>query len=64
MDKKVFLQEIYMGSDGDDFKEEFIDYLKRILKNNSFEGISEYQLFLQGGKKAIEEIIIEIERCV
>ena len=62
--EKVFLKEIYMGSDGDNFKKEFIDYLESIIKNNSFEAMSDYQLFLQGGKKAIEEIIIEIERCI
>ena len=62
--EKVFLKEIYMGSDGDNFKKEFIDYLESIIKNNRFEAMSDYQLFLQGGKKAIEEIIIEIERCV
>jgi hypothetical protein len=59
--KNVFLKEIYMGSDGDNFRKEFIDYLKSIIKNNQFEVMSDYQLFLQGGKKAIEEIIMELE---
>ena len=62
MSEKVFLKEIYMGSDfGISLRSDFIDYLKNILNSNKFEAMSDYTLFLQGGKKAIEEIIQELE---
>ena len=62
MGNKYFLKEIYMGSDfGVSLKDDFVKYLKEILKNNRFEAMSDHTLFLQGGKKAIEEIINELE---
>ena len=58
----IFLTTPYLGSDGDEFKEEFVAYLKEILLEDRWNALSDYQLYLSGGRKAIEEIIEEI-RC-
>ena len=50
-----------MGSDGENFRKEFVEYLEGILKNGSWSAMSDHTLFLQGGKRAIEEIITEIK---
>jgi hypothetical protein len=56
-----FLKELYNGSDNLDFKTDFISYLKTVLVSNSFVAMSDHQLFLDGGKQAIIEIIKELE---
>ena len=56
-----FIKAPYMGSDGENFRKEFVEYLEGILKNGSWSAMSDHTLFLQGGKRAIEEIIAEIK---
>lgn len=56
-----FVKQIYMGSDGLDFKEDFLEFLKLVLNSQRYEAMSDHQLYLQGGKKAIEEIIESLE---
>jgi len=56
-----FVKQIYMGSDGMDFKEDFLEFLKSVLNSQRYEAMSDHQLYLQGGKKAIEEIIESLE---
>ena len=58
---RFFIKDIYMGSDGSDFKNDFIYYLKSILETHEFTAMSDHQLFLEGGKTAIQEIIAELE---
>ena len=58
----TFLKNIYIGSDTDDFIRDFIIYLEHILLTNNFDAMSDHSLFLQGGKKAIEEIIHEMKK--
>ena len=58
-----FLNKVYMGSDGDDFKKDFVEYLQEIIKNNRWDAMSDHTLYLQGAKKAIEEIIHEIKEA-
>lgn len=60
MKEKMFLKEKYLGSDGDDFILEFIEYLKKILTTTRWEAMSDYTFYLQGAKKAIEEVIEEM----
>ena len=55
-----FIKTPYMGSDGDDFRKEFVEYLENIIKNRSWSAMSEHTFFVQGGKRAIEEVIAEI----
>jgi hypothetical protein len=59
--KREFLKTPYMGADDENFRKEFVEYLKHIIANNRWEAMSEHTLYLQGAKKAIEEIISEIE---
>lgn len=59
--ERIFLKDVYSGTDGDDFRKDFVDYLETILINRSWDAMSEYKLYLQGAKKAIEEIIEEIK---
>jgi hypothetical protein len=50
-----------MGSDGDDLRKDFIVYLETVLSSNRWTAMSDHTLYLQGAKKAIEEIIEEIK---
>jgi len=59
--EREFLRTPYYGADGEDFRKEFIEYLEQILANNRWEAMSDHALYLQGAKKAIEEIVAEIK---
>lgn len=59
--EKMFLKERYIGSDGEDFIREFIEYLGKVLTSTRWEAMSDYTLYLQGAKQAIEEIIEELK---
>lgn len=61
MKEKEFLRSIYYGSDGESFREEFVTYLEEIIRNSRWDAMSDYTLYLQGAKKAIEEVISEIK---
>ena len=63
MEGKIFLKAPYMGADNELFREEFVLYLEQVLKNNLWDAMSDYILYLQGAKKAIEEIIGEIKNA-
>ena len=56
-----FIREVYNGSDGKDFQQDFCEYLTEVLENTRFEAMNDHQLFLQGGKKMLQEIIEEIK---
>ena len=58
---RYFIKKTYCGSDGENFKSDFVEYLKSILKEENWYAMSEYKLFLQGAKKALEEIVQELE---
>jgi hypothetical protein len=60
MDRE-FLCTTYYGADGEDFRKEFVDYLEQILANSRWDAMSDHALYLQGAKKAIEEIVAEIK---
>lgn len=59
--ENYFLKSVYNGSDGEDFKIDFVEYLKEILSKNDFRAMSDHQLFLGGGIQVIKEIIKELE---
>jgi len=59
--ENTFIKKTYNGSDGENFRQDFIDYLESIIANKNWQAMSDYTYFLQGGKKAIEEIISEIK---
>ncbi len=61
-EKRYFLQDVYMGSDRDDFQKDFVEYLREIIRMRRWEAMSEHTLFLQGGKQALEEIIEELQQ--
>lgn len=65
MDKdRIFLKNIYLGSDQEDFIKEFVVYLKDAIKENRWDAMSDHQLYLRGAKRAIEEIISEMENVI
>ena len=43
-----------------EYKQSLIEYLFGILENNNWEAMSEHQLYLNGAKKMITEIIEEL----
>ena len=57
---RYFLKEVYMGSDREDLIKDFIEYLQNVIKTGSWSAMSDHELFLQGGKRAIEEVIAEL----
>lgn len=59
MDRE-FLRSTYMGSDGEDFRKDFAEYLRFIVNNRSWFAMSDHSLYLQGAKQAILEIIDEL----
>ena len=59
--EKEFLKTPYYGADGEDFREEFISYLDQIIATRRWDAMSDHALYLQGAKRAIEEIIAEIK---
>jgi len=59
---REFITATYIGADGDDFRKEFVEYLRYHLATTRWEAMSDHTLYLQGAKKAIEEIIEEIEK--
>jgi len=60
--KREFLKTHYTGADDENFIKQFGEYLKNILANHRWDAMSEHTLYLQGAKKAIEEIISEVEK--
>lgn len=62
MNEKKFLKNPYLGADGEDFKKEFTEYLEDIIKSNRWEAMSDYTLFLQGAKQALNEVIEELKK--
>lgn len=60
---KEFLKTPYIGTDGDEFRAEFVEYLEKIISENRWDAMSDYSLYLGGARKAIEEIINEIKRA-
>jgi len=56
-ENNYFVKKFYLGSDGMDFKKDFTDFLETVLSSQNYQAMSDHQLFLQGGKKAIDEII-------
>jgi uncharacterized membrane protein len=61
MDERI-LSAAYIGADGDDFRKEFVEYLEQILSTKRWDAMSDYTLYLQGAKKALEEIVAEIKQ--
>ena len=57
MKEKYFITTPYIGSDGKDFAKEFSEYLQELIATRHWRAMSDHQLFLSGGKTAIEEII-------
>jgi len=57
---REFLKLPYYGTDGEDFREEFISYLEQIIINGQWEAMNDHTLYLQGAKRVIKEIIDEI----
>ena len=55
--QREFLQTGYIGSDGDNCRKEFVEYLEQVLINRRWDAMSDHALYLQGAKRAIEEII-------
>ena len=61
MSDNMFLKKVFTGSDGEDFRSDFIDYLHDVLDSNNWSAMSDYQLFLDGASQAIIEIINEMK---
>ena len=59
---RYFLKQGYYGSDNRDFQKDFVAYLKEVIESTRWESMNEGQLFLQGGKQALEEIIEELKQ--
>jgi hypothetical protein len=57
-----FVKECYNGSDSSGFQDDFVAYLENTIATTRWDAMSEHSLFLQGAKKAIEEIIQELKR--
>lgn len=57
-----FLTEVFIENDNSvkEFKQTFIEYLFRILENKKWEAMSEHQIYLEGAKKMLIEIIEEL----
>lgn len=64
MREKTFLKSAYLGSDGEDFIPDFIEYLGEIIENGKWIAMSDHQLYLDGGKQAIIEIIEEMKKSM
>lgn len=64
MREKTFLKSAYLGSDGEDFIFDFIEYLGEIIENGEWIAMSDRQLYLAGGKQAIIEIIEEMKKSI
>jgi len=61
MSDNMFLKKVFMGSDGDDFRSDFIDYLEDVLATSRWDAMSDHQLYLDGARRAITEIINELK---
>ena len=61
MNDRIFLKNIYNGSDGDDFITDFVEYLKDVVENGKWSAMSYHKLYLDGANQAIKEIISEME---
>ena len=56
--EKYFFKKTYNGADHDqEFFIDFSEYLQDILETQRWDSMNEGQLYLQGGKKAIEEVL-------
>jgi hypothetical protein len=60
--ERTFLKHHYYGTDGPEFSEEFLKYLEQVLEERRWDAMSDHVLYLQGAKKAIEEIIEELKQ--
>jgi len=61
---KEFLKERFILSDNSamEYNSSLLIYLDGVMKNTRFEAMSEHQLYLQGAKQMLEEIINLLEK--